>query len=182
MSTLLQLSESEFERILTPDHLRPIQIVHVALMTAATMFAFVVVLLYFQSSSTENVDVEVVNILTGVHALFAFGAFGISRILTERMFTERYLNNAIDTATAPYEDSLSVIRVALIVRMAMLEGVSIFGLVVCVIAVTSGIAKHEPLYLFNMASYVLFIAIGINTFPTKDAVMDIFRRYILKRY
>ena len=181
MNSYQQLSEYEFERVLTPEVVRVFQIIQSALLGGATMFALVVLLLHSQHTANGSGDVEVVNILSIINALFAIGVFGISRMLFERMFADQQLNNSISSSAAPYEQSLATIRAAIIIRMALLEGAAFFGLVVCMIAVTGGITQQEPIYLFNMASYLLFMLIGINTFPTKNALQDIFRKNILKK-
>jgi len=181
MNSYQQLSEHEFERFLTPEVVRVFQIIHSALLGGATMFAFVVLLLHAQHIDNEPVDAEVVTIMSIVNALFAVGAFGISHILFERMFNNQQQNNSISSTNSLYEQSLATIRAAMIVRMAILEGAAFFGLVVCLIAVTGGVTQQEPAYLFNLASYFLFMLVGINTFPTKNALLDIFRKNILKK-
>jgi len=181
MNSYQQLSEYEFERVLTPEVVRVFQIIQSALLGGATMFALVVLLLHSQHTANGSGDVEVVNILSIINALFAIGVFGISRMLFERMFADQQLNNSISSSAASYEQSLATIRAAIIIRMALLEGAAFFGLVVCMIAVTGGITQQKPEYLFNMASYLLFMLIGINTFPTKNALQDIFRKNILKK-
>lgn len=171
------LSEYEFASTLTPETVRTFQIIHAALMAGASMFLLVILMLYFRSIPSESMDVETVNVLSIVHAVFAMSAFGVSRIIFGRMFSEQSILNSPD----PYSAALGMMRGALLVRMAVMEGAAFFGLVVCIIAVTGGIMETEPVYFLNAASYVLFIVTGMMTFPTKDSLTQLFRTQILKQ-
>lgn len=177
MNTTLQLSEHEFASKLTPEVVRTFQIIHGALMGGATMFLLVILMLHMQGSSGGTSETEVLDNLSMVHAVFALSAFGASKIIFEKMFNQQTIINAPD----PYTTSLNIIRSALLVRLAMMEGAAFFGLAVCIIAVTGGITQTEPVYFLNAASYALFILIGLQTFPTKDSLTAIFRTQILKQ-
>ncbi|MFZ4622557.1 MAG: hypothetical protein ACOYNS_18475, partial [Bacteroidota bacterium] len=172
-----QLSEHEFSSRLTPETVRTFQIIHGALMAGATMFLLVILMLHFQSHPSETTDLETVNMLSIVHAVFALSAFGASRLIFGRMFSEQTIINSPE----PYSAVLGMMRGALLVRMAVLEGAAFFGLVVCIVAVTGGITQTEPVYFLNTASYILFIFTGLMTYPTKDSLTDLFRTQILKQ-
>ncbi len=177
MNTTQQLSEYEFASRLTPETVRTFQIIHTALMAGATMFLLVILMLHFQTHPSGSTDIGTVNLLSIVHALFALSAFGASRIIFGRLFSEQTILNSPD----PYASALGMMRSALLVRMAVMEGAAFFGLAVCIIAVTGGITQTEPIYFLNTASYALFILTGSMTFPTKDSLTELFRTQILKQ-
>ncbi len=177
MNSIQQLSEYDFAAALTAETVRKFQIIHGALMAGATVFLSVILLLHSTTEPSGAVDAETVNVLSMVNAFFALSAFGASRLLYSRFFSEQTLRNAED----PFRAAIGMIHVAMLVRMAVMEGAAFFGLVVCLIAVTGGITQSEPIYFLNTASYVLFILIGLQTFPTKDSLTAIFRTQILKQ-
>lgn len=178
MNTTLQLSEHQFAAQLTPQIVRTFQIIHAALMTGATMLLFVVALLHSQASSGSSADASLLDLLSIVNAVFTVTAFGASRIVFEKMFN---VGTALNNATDPYLAAIAMIRSAVLVRSVILEGAAMFGLVVCMIAATGGFTHTDPIYLLNTASYVLFIAFGMMTFPTKDSLTSIFRTQILQQ-
>lgn len=177
MNTTQQLSEHEFASRLTPETVRTFQIIQTALMAGATMFLLVIVMLHVQQGPGEAMGTETADMLSIIHTVFALSTFGASRIIFEKMFDQQMIINAPD----PYTTSLNIIRSALLVRLALMEGAAFFGLAVCIIAVTGGITQTEPVYFLNAASYALFILIGLQTFPTKESLTSIFRTQILKQ-
>ena len=177
MNSIQQLSEHEFASKLTPEIVRTFQIIQGTLMGGATMFLLVILMLHMQGSSGGTSETEVLDILSMVHAVFALSAFGASKIVFEKMFSEGAILNASD----PYVAAVGTMRGAMLVRMAIMEGAAMFGLVICIIAVTGGLTQTEPVYFLNAASYALFILIGLQTFPTKDSLTAIFRTQILKQ-
>lgn len=182
MDSISQLTEFEFETVLSDKIVLPFQVIQAALMTGATMFALGIIVTYFGAPSSEFPDRELVNALSIVHVFFSITAFGLSRTISDRFFSDRNLANTIRLSGSPYMDAVSLLRASMIVRMAILEGSAFFGLVVTLIAVVNGVAGQEPMYMLNMASYVVFMTVGVLTFPSKDKLMDRVRKNILKRF
>jgi hypothetical protein len=100
MNTTQQLSEHEFALRLTPETVRTFQIIQTALMTGATMFLLVILMLHMQGTSGETSETEVLDILSMVHAVFALSAFGASKFIFEKDVQSRDDRQCTD----PYHD------------------------------------------------------------------------------
>jgi hypothetical protein len=80
----------------------------------------------------------------------------------------------------PPEDSLAFARkvqTAYLFRAATLEGVALFGLVICFLSGGISFFQEYPRYWFNLASPLLFVLFIAATFPRRDRLAELFRAY-----
>jgi len=61
-----------------------------------------------------------------------------------------------------------------IVRLAMFEGMAMYGLVICLLMVMWGALPYYPELLLNGISAVIFLGVTTATFPTTDRIGNIF--------
>ena len=189
MTSLREVSTTEFRESLTPSVIRLSQVIYFALAAGATLFALIVIVLYFQHGGGESAgaDYSQLNTLTIVHTLIAILMWTFGRSLFEKQFSEENLGRVRNETFAdkegnpivitPAQQCMSVIRTASIIRLATLEAAAFFGIVVSVVAVTNGAAQDKPVYLLNLASTVLFVGLVAATFPNAERLEATFEKY-----
>jgi hypothetical protein len=113
--------------------------------------------------------------LSMTHVGFTIVAYLLAPFLFNRTLNATRLDpgQEADSTRALASQAVLLLRTAMIVRLAILEGAAFFGLSVCVIGVTGGVMAAEPLYWLNLGSGALLIAFGIATFPTREGLLDI---------
>jgi hypothetical protein len=60
------------------------------------------------------------------------------------------------------------------VRLAMFEGVAMYGLVICLLTVMWGAQPYHPELLLNGISAVVFLGFAAATFPTIDRIGNVY--------
>ncbi|MHB1049273.1 MAG: hypothetical protein ACYC09_04260 [Bacteroidota bacterium] len=169
------LSEHEFDRRVTAEQMSVMRIIQGALIAGVTLFAAVVIALFFQTPPSSGNDMSAVYQLSLANIVIVFSTIALSRFFAEKLF-------AASRASVPlpnedlYARAITVMRTAMILRMAILESSAFFGLVVALIAVTEGVAHAEPLYLLNLCSSLPLIIAGVKTFPSAESLRNSFTR------
>lgn len=184
------LSSSQFEAVLTDANVRQMQIVQAALGMGVFTFGIVIAVLYTTAAAIPTrEDIEWIQMLTLVHLLILSGGAAMANILFRSLFSERQLaaaserkvrDNRGQALTDPAAKALAHVRSAIILRLAVLEAPALFGLVICLLTITSGVAAVAPIYLLNGLSAAGFIVYVATTFPNRDRLAGIFNEYVLK--
>ncbi|MBX7153210.1 ATP synthase F0 subunit C [bacterium] len=187
MTTLSEVTLQEFQSKLTDAHIKTLQIIQAALGVGVTAFLGVVVFLYTaqpeydQRMADQNLDL--IKILTLIHALMAATLYYGSTFIYNMQFTESKLREAVSKTfndekgqpiTDPVFKCMVVIRTAMILRLAMLESSALFGLVICLLAVTNGVMHHYPEYWLNLITAALFLSLVVMLFPNRERIEGIF--------
>lgn len=113
--------------------------------------------------------------LSMTHVGFTIVAYLLAPFLFNRTLNATRLDpgQEADSPRALALQAVLLLRTAMIVRLAILEGAAFFGLSVCVIGVTGGVMESDPLYWLNLGSSVLLIAFGVITFPSRERLLEI---------
>jgi hypothetical protein len=168
-----KLSRTAFESALTPAHIMTSQILQGALMMGAVLFLFGVLFMYSQGPlvAPGETEVDTVRTLTIVHLAFLVVNVGVSIFLAQRLFSPDAMKDMLSGLTDPQMIAQRCAiqqRTAMIVRMALLEGSTFFGLAICMIGSTNGVLATASEYWINLLSLFLLVGFGIATFPTKE--------------
>jgi hypothetical protein len=115
-----------------------------------------------------------VRTLTGVELAITVPLIYLSSLIFRMRLTSAARDIRVPNAMLP-----AVIRSALILRVALLEGGAMFGLVVCLIAVMSGVMQTNLAYWINLIGVLAMLAVVSQGFPTRDRILDIHRSRIL---
>jgi len=194
MTTIARVSTAEFEQALTPAVMRTIQMIYLALIMGVIVFTAAVFIIYSTDKSQENVNIDpdLLTTMSLVHACFALAAYALATFQYKSQFrTERLSGvsrgetsdrSVMYPSSTPAESYLSIIRTALIIRLALMQGAAFFGLVTCIIGATSGALRLHPEYWANLASSVVMIGFCILTFPNKERLAGIFEEKINRTY
>ena len=193
MEQLPELKLSEFSKALMPGRLFTFRVIGIALVVGVTLFLGIVVVLYFQNKpgpeTVSQVTADgILPILSMVHGVMAVSgyviAFFVNRmLLSARSFMTAY--PAMKVNLPPEQDtpeSRYFVRLftAYIIPMAILEGVTLFGLIICMLGVLEGEIYDKPIYWLNLFSYAVFVCVFLWTFPTKSKLEAVFKKRFMK--
>jgi len=144
--------------------IRSIQIIYAALASGVVVFILVVLAVYFVVPVGEQrPDLDFYWMLTGIQFLISASMF----VLSSAVFKRR-----LDRIRDDPGQAFSLLRLALIVRLAMLEAGALYGIVVCLLAVFDGVMKEHPVLWINLAGsagMLLFISWSI---PTEERLTE----------
>lgn len=176
------ISRTEFEQGVSPENIRASQIIHVALALGVTMFFGIVVFLYGQPLADSSTDEGLIQALCAVLLMFAVGAYGTAAVLYKKMVANITLPERVATADGKVFDKVGDIlvfklRTPQIVRLALFEGVAFFGLVICMLAVQSGLIHAKPVYWAAALPALFVVLLVALTFPTKEKMVAAFEEY-----
>ncbi len=200
MSSFADISESEFHAAIESDGtLRALQILQTAFTMGFLLFAVVVVGLHASGSlkqgdmapvAPDDPDrLDILPILTLVHAAvaiscwtLAFASFGamigparLARAIAEPMILPGP-SGARTIVEGPAHKCIALLRGAILVRLALIEGPALFGAVICLLGAIDGSIDEQPLYWLNLLSGAVLVLFAIATFPTRDRLWDLVRR------
>ena len=128
-------------------------------------------------------DTGFLNILTMVHFLFALIFIPLSGKVFESFFSENWWSKIFSRQLKPQlakitdtgQKLMVILRTAYILRLAMLEFVAFFGIMVCFLGVISGTLSDYPIYWINLFSAIFFLGFIWINFPRREKVLDIIR-------
>lgn len=190
MISLSEVNSAEFEIALTPESIRTSQLIYSALMLGVMAFVTAVLLTYnYRDTSQEIHDAtDLVNLLSIAHIVMALGAYGAAKFLYDTQFKPEHLASALrrelrdawgkNIAVSPAEKCVALIRTASIIRLALLEGAAFFGLMTCMVGVTSGVMSSHPEYWLNLVTTAIMTYFTYATFPTRERLLQIFEEKI----
>lgn len=175
-----KLSESEFRNSIPFNFIELMQLIHGIVISVTIMGAFAIVLIYLDNRRPQPADIEMIKLLTKIHAGYAVAMIFGSSWYLRRHYSSKHVDEVVEASYSLYDASLVIIRKSMHMRIIMLESAAIFGLIVTLMVVNSGLARSEPLYLLNTLSFILLVVAGLIFFPREELLVRTFRRRILK--
>ncbi|MCA8955795.1 MAG: hypothetical protein KDC87_06965 [Planctomycetes bacterium] len=160
------------EAIDTGPLLRAQRIVHVALAMGPTLFGAVVVFLALtQPVPPTPGDEELVDLLSFVHPLLLVSAV-LGGFVVRRLLIRNAAAKAVDLRSVTAEAFLMGMAQANLIRFSLVEGIALFGLVICLIAQTSGLLEGKPEYWANAVTLLVLHGFAVACFPTRQRWLD----------
>lgn len=189
MSDLEVPTYEAFREALTPEHLRAFQIVHLAMGAGVILLGVVVGVLHVMNGSGREatpVDTTVVQIMTAINFLVAPVAWVLSTFVSRHMFTRERWEQMVEEGfydpkikatrkVSPAEACVALMRAADVIRMALIEGAGLFGLIVAFLAASDNILHQQPLYWINLVTPGLAAFYILRTVPTRETLVRDFR-------
>jgi len=164
------------EKALTPEYLRILAIIRIALMSGATFFLIVVFFLYSMHTpdSPSNPDPHIMDVLSIAHAITAAFTISVAFFLSRLTLRKDRLigQAAAQTSEQMASQALNLYRVSSLMFIATIEASAFFGIAICLNGVMNGTMVLYPIYWLNAASTGLLILIGYVTFPTRERVIS----------
>jgi hypothetical protein len=172
----------DLHQAMTPAIVKSYQVFYFANALGVLVFLFVVIFLFLQSSAnpSRSIDPEparYVMMLTVLHLAVASAAYVAAAFIHRRILTRAF---APERVASSAEAVLSSLRLAGIVRLAIMEWVAFFGLVVLVVATQQWVLQYDPEYWANLVSTAVFFAFVLLTFPTRAKLKETSREELAK--
>ncbi len=189
MDTTPQLDFAEFQNALTPQRIRVFMIISLALLTGCTLFLGIILFLYSKTESAEMVsENSVLPLMSLVHGCMALvgyiPAYWIGRYFASPKGLMTLAKNSAGAVTGENmtmeSRCIGAMFTGFMIRAAILEGMALFGLIVCLLGVLDGQIHLQPVYWGNLFSYILFAAVTVWTFPTKSRLETIFKERFMQ--
>ena len=175
---------------LVGEPLKIIRIMGLALVIGTTLFLAVVLFLYQKNLSSDvEISFNAVDELIVVFLILTLIIYPTllifpkiflkgNKLETKLLSSTTSLNN--NAATDPVMQIISLDRTMTIIRLAMLEGIALFGLVALMLSVNSGLIYHNDNYW--LLAFPLFIQIlATSSFVSKEKIISRIERDILFR-
>jgi hypothetical protein len=169
------LTRMHLEQALTPEQLRILAVIRIALMLGGTLFLLMVLFLYSirTPDSLSNPDPDLMDTFSFTHIVFAVAsiitAFIFSKfpLRKDRLFGQTATQSSDQLAS----QAVNLYRVSSLLLIVPIEGVAFFGSVICLEGVMNGTMTLYPVYWLNAATTGLLVFIGLATFPTRERVL-----------
>jgi len=174
------LTTEEFRTVLTPQTVRQIQILQLALTAAPVVFFGGAIALSLMQVSGKPVGTDTVPVLSALNGFLALLSYAGAYLLPAAHFSPKRVRAFVFAAEGPSQAdrSLILIRNAAIIRLAILEGSALFGVAVCLVAVTSGALESSPEYWLNALPVLVLLIASQLTFPTEERLARMFEQRI----
>ena len=167
---------------------RNMRIITLALAGGVLLFACIVVFLSMTTADPNALGTgftpdpapetnSMLPMLSWVH-LFAFVAAVFFAVVVGGMIESKQFDTFKSKMDSPESAAYSAIQAGHIVKLAVLEGAALLGVVVCLLAAVSGQLREQPFYWINLTSAGLFILYALATLPTKEQVAERARRLL----
>jgi F0F1-type ATP synthase membrane subunit c/vacuolar-type H+-ATPase subunit K len=180
MTPASNLSGGQMESAMTPEYLRALGVIHMAVSAGPIIFAVAVV---FVMSVTREItpvaqDIVLMNVLSLANLLIMASAWFVGTFVFQRLCSNwRTVEEGENGQNTQVQRALGSMRNGLIVRLAMIEASAIFGIAVCLIGVMRGVLPKESMYWFNMAPLAVLFGYSITNFPSKSKIISIFEAF-----
>ena len=155
-------SELDLVSALTDGFVRTLQVLHYA-MTMAIISLAVVFFILIQSGQITSHGGSLPGILSLVHALSACSALPMGLILFNLILRNLDASDRISMVQQR-------IQAAYLTRLALFEGVAIFGLVAILLTGKEGL-HAQPLYWINLSTCLIYVGLLLLTFPTRERLL-----------
>jgi hypothetical protein len=159
----------EVFKAMTPAILKSYQVFFFANGLGVLLFFFVVLFLFLQSFPNPPLPAaddpeRYVMMLTALHAVVLVVAYPASVLVYRRILARAF---SMEQRSVSAESVISSMRMAGIIRLAIMEWAAFFGLVVLVVATQQGVLQRAPLYWVNLVSTAVMLWFVLTAFPTR---------------
>lgn len=173
MPEIMQLGRAEVQEGLRDQDLRTTQIIHIATVAGPVLFLAVVIFLRSMPGALGGAgggaemgpDLGLTLLpITGVIALAAIVA---AVVVPNLMLKPQVLAKRLEAASSPVSTMVALHRTLDIIRLAILEGAALFGLVVLLLSVMGGYLDDNPVFWVGLAPLGILVLVGLVTFPSR---------------
>jgi hypothetical protein len=160
------------ESALTQEYIKSTMVLHLAIVIGLISMAVIAVFLNVNAPENQQADEAFLEILTSL--TIAVLAITLPFFQGGKFVFKAFIKNklsAIPQDTPGREDSiLAFIRIALILRLAVMEAPAYAGIVLCILAAVRGIPRENPLYWINMLPAVFLIGYVVINLPNRERI------------
>jgi hypothetical protein len=192
MDELLKLYPEDVKQRIDPKQVRLAKVLCAALTLGPLVFLAVVLFIPIGAIPMEQGDTELsrevlwlmlgmLGILTLAEGVFL--VFLPTFVLAPVRLLPR-AKRALDPGKGQFKDPvawmLSLHRLVLVMRAGILEGLSLFGVVVLFLARQTGFIQSDPLLWLSLVPLLILVVYQVATFPSSDSMAEFLTTRILK--
>jgi hypothetical protein len=189
MNGQVQVEHEAFMRALDGGRLRMMQIIHFMLLAGVLMFGMMIVFFWIQRTDTSGSGMQkddaLLKMLSLVNIVMLAAAFVAGHLIYSWLSGPRGV--VLVGKNPTYRDFSTEAKCAIalftgaIFRLAIFEGVALFGLIVCLLGILGGEMAEKPIYWINLVSPAVFVLLVLATFPTRGRMEALFLRRFTDR-
>lgn len=161
------ISPQLIEKEITSQNLKQVQIITIAMNLGVSLFAFVCIFLYLNGTENSIPDNELINLL-----LIALFVISVSSYILSIYIPRKILMGTISKQGANFVSAFNSYQ---ILKLGLLEAPALFGLVIIIIGITSGIIYQNEYIFIALFPLIIMIAFSVLIFPTELKVKTLFR-------
>jgi hypothetical protein len=151
--------------------LRTLQIIVTALPIGGCIFAAIILLLLNETQPTEASDD--LHVLRWLHLGLTIYGLIASKFLGDRILSGK-MKTAASGQPATFFQRYSQ---SIIVRLAIIEGNTLFGMVIFLIASEGGLVKADASYYLHLLPLCMLIVASMILYPTEEKMMAEERKF-----
>ena len=183
MEEFQSITRFYIESKLTNKMLSVPRIISSAMVLGAAIFSIIIFYLYSKNPNEDFVLPEVSQINTLIYVLIALGLLVYSAFfyLPNFLLNPQYLKNRLtkglkdnqgNAITDPIDKLLNIDLTFMIVRLAMLESIALFAMVILFLAASNGQLNFEPSLWLLLLPLVIQAAFTFNNYLPKIKYVD----------
>lgn len=168
----------ELLKIFSAEKLQPIRTIALAICLGMLFFFVVIMILYSTQygSGNDNSNPELLDLLLPIVIVITISVSSMmflagDRILAGMVKTRKFTAN--DISNPESRTIISLITTFTIIRLALFEGVSFFGLIILLLSVLSGALNSNPVYWLSILPMLLMFFYAAIIFPTSERVAQL---------
>ncbi|QQS36711.1 MAG: hypothetical protein IPM56_01770 [Ignavibacteriales bacterium] len=168
----------ELLKIFSSEKLKPLRIITLALCLGVLAFFVVIMILYYtqygsgaDNSSTEMLEILLMVVMVATVTLLAILFLAGDRIFAGMVKVRKF--TAADISNPESRSILSLITTFTIIRLAMFEGVSFFGLITLLLSVLGGVLDTKPVFWLSILPILFMFFYAFIIFPTSERVAQL---------
>jgi hypothetical protein len=160
-----RFSRSELEAAVDARVLLQARVLQVAFTLAPLLFFLVVTGIATAPHFGGGLSDDALTVLSMIDAGLLFVALGFGFVLLTRL-----VESALERAASPAQAIAAVSRISLL-RLALLEGSALFGIVVVLLAGTAGRLVTRPALWWNAMPLLVLIVVSLATLPSRERLV-----------
>lgn len=195
MDEYLTLTRYDLELNLKAQEIKGLQIINAAMVGGVLLLFFVTLFLYYKNSANamdlySPANDGLINILSIALIILAIVLYAMAYVLPQLQSTPERLLNKLgkdfrDEKGNEIKDPVSKIMYAfrghMIIRLALLEVVALFGLMLLYLSAINGsLHVRSIIWLTSIPAFIFFGFVFLN-FPTKERIIENIDNTILKK-
>ena len=181
--TIHHLTREDIDRNLDPGRLRLAQILQFALTAGPVSFLGVVLLIRFTAGPAEAVADSPTRLLLMVLGPLAVANYALAVFLDRLILAPDKLQARLPAQDDPagwVGAMMNQHRTLLIIRMAVLEAASFYGLVIVLVGATDGSLAQQPSLWLGVLPTVIQLLFSVATFPSRSNLVQFLDQRMVK--
>jgi len=189
----VNISRFELEEKITSREVKTLQIVNIWMVGSVIIFLAVILLLFYKNSSdvasmSDNQYYSQILLISLI--VIAILEYSLVYYLPKFQLTTGKLKIRLSSVfydpkgkikNEPVFTLLQIYRMLMIIRLAMLDGVAIFGLFVLYYAVSNNLIYSQPIYWISIIPLIIIVLFVYFYFPTKEKIIFYIEKNILDK-